>query len=107
MKGIEVQNKTGKKPKEYPIVAIGASAGGIEAITELLKHLPADTGMAYVYIQHMDPDHESMLPSIIGRATRMPVQEAKEALRIKPDNLYIIPPNREMELVDGSLKLSL
>jgi two-component system CheB/CheR fusion protein len=107
MKGIEVQKATEKKAKDFPVVAIGASAGGIEAITELLKHLPENIGMAYVYIQHMDPDHESMLPSILGRVTKMPVQEAKEAVLIKPDHLYILPPNRDMELLDGTLKLNL
>ncbi len=107
MKGVEIKNTAEKKRKSFPVVAIGASAGGIEAITELLKHLPAATGMTYVYIQHMDPDHESMLVSILGRVTKMPVLEAKEATRIKQDHIYIIPPNREMILIDGSLKLSL
>ena len=107
MKGIEVKDISAKKTKHFPVVAIGASAGGLEAITELLKNLPVNTGMVYVYIQHLDPDHESMLPSILSRVTKMPVQEAKEALKIKPDHLYIIPPNREMVLEDGSLKLSL
>jgi two-component system CheB/CheR fusion protein len=107
MKGIAVKDISEKKIKHFPVVAIGASAGGLEAITELLKNLPVNTGMVYVYIQHLDPDHESMLPSILGRVTKMPVQEAKEAVRIKPDHLYIIPPNREMELANGSLKLSL
>src|SRR5687767_15779955 len=107
MKGIEVQNTEEKKRKNFPVVAIGASAGGVEAIKELFQHLPDNTGMSYIYIQHLDPNHESMLSSIIGRITKMPVQEAKDALHIKPNHVYIIPPNREMILVDGNLKLSL
>jgi two-component system CheB/CheR fusion protein len=93
--------------KYFPIVAIGASAGGIKAFIELLSHLPTDTGMSYIYIQHIDPEHESHLPEIFARAHQMPVLEAKEALKIKPNHVYIIPPNRIMTLVDHTLKLSL
>src|SRR5215831_946863 len=59
----------------FPIVGIGASAGGLEAFTKLLHKLPADTGMAFVLIQHQDPNHESILASLLSRATSMPVQE--------------------------------
>jgi two-component system CheB/CheR fusion protein len=107
MKGIPVKNTDINKSKHFPIVAIGASAGGIEAMSALLKSLPGDTGMAYVYIQHLDPERESMLAEILGRNTTMPVVEAREGLKVKPDHLYIIPPNREMTLADGTLKLSL
>jgi two-component system, chemotaxis family, CheB/CheR fusion protein len=71
MKGIDIKNKVAGKNSGFPIVAIGASAGGLEAMTNLLKSLPENTGFAYVYIQHLDPNHESMLTDILGRATKM------------------------------------
>src|SRR5215216_2110877 len=92
--------------KNFSVVAVGASAGGIEAITELLQNLPENTGMSYIYIQHLDPDHESRLTEILGRITRMPVEEARDKVRIQPDHLYVIPPNRSLTLNDGTLTLS-
>ncbi len=92
-----------QKSKPFPIVAIGASAGGIEAMTELLKNLPSNTGMAYVYIQHLNPSHESMLASILGRSTGMTVIEASESLPLNPDHLYIIPPDKDLFILDGVL----
>lgn len=84
-----------------PIVAIGASAGGLEAITELLQHLPPDTGMAYMYIQHMEPSHKDMLSSILVKNTAMKVQEAKHLTPITKDTLFIIPPEKDIIVVDG------
>ena len=106
MKGIAVRSQVKPATKSFPIVAIGASAGGLEAISELLRNLPVDTGMAYIYIQHLAVDHESMLTEILGRITKMQVQEAKEKMPVKPNQLYIIPPNREMSLLKGNLTLS-
>lgn len=97
-------NKDTKK-KSFPIVAIGASAGGLEAVTTLLKELPPDTGMAYVYIQHLDPTYKSKLSEILSRHTKMKVLEAKNRLPIKVDHLYIIPPNKSMALIDGVIAL--
>ena len=78
---------TGRAPKAppasrntFPIVGIGASAGGLEAMTQLLKHLPARTGMAFVLVQHLDPTHESALTSLLSRLTEMPVSEARTGL---------------------------
>ncbi|WP_246859497.1 CheR family methyltransferase [Spirosoma sp. KCTC 42546] len=88
-----------------PIVAIGASAGGMEAMTELLEHLSPMTGLAYVYIQHLDSNFDSQLASILGRATTMPVRQAKHLMRIEPDHVYVIPPNQDIEVVDGLLTL--
>lgn len=95
-----------RRSKPFPIVAIGASAGGLEAITQLLQNLSPTTGMAYVYIQHLDPTHESMLSEILSKCTKMDVREAKNHLSIKPNHLYVIPPNKEMSVVDGVLKLN-
>src|SRR5262245_27119847 len=76
----------------FPIVGVGASAGGIEAFTQMLQALPSDTGMAFVLIQHLDPSHESMLTDIFSRATDMPVKEVRSRTRVAPDHVYVIPP---------------
>jgi two-component system CheB/CheR fusion protein len=89
-----------------PIVAVGGSAGGQQAVTELLRHLPANTGLAYVYIQHLSPDYDSHLAMILAAATPMTVREAAPLMPVQPDHLYIIPPNKDMEIVDGMLVLT-
>src|SRR5439155_3941898 len=80
-------------PQAFPIVGLGASAGGLEAMTQLLKFLPARTGMAFVLVQHLDPTHESALTSLLSRLTEMPVREAGNNLALLPNHLYVIPPN--------------
>jgi two-component system CheB/CheR fusion protein len=102
---LAAKEKTRKHAKPFPIVGIGASAGGLEAVSELLKKLPPDTGMAYVYVQHLDPTHQSMLSSILSRVTKMKVQEAEEHMRIEMNKFYILPPNKEMHIIDGVLTL--
>lgn len=89
----------------FPIVGVGASAGGLEAFTELLKHLPLDTGMAFVLVQHLDPDHESSLTQILQRVTKLPVREVTNNSRVKANHVYIIPPNAGMGIARGVLKL--
>jgi two-component system, chemotaxis family, CheB/CheR fusion protein len=93
------------KTKPFPIVAIGASAGGVEAVSELVKNLPHNTGMAFVYIQHLDPTHKSFLTEIIGRLTKMKVQDAKNFMRVEPNNVYVIPHDKNLYLRDGVLTL--
>ena len=90
----------------FPVVGIGASAGGLEAVTELLKHLPAETGMAYVFIQHLDPHHKSNLPAILARSTGLLVAEATDGVRLEPDHLYIMPPDRDMAIFHRAISLS-
>jgi two-component system CheB/CheR fusion protein len=94
-----------KHPRPFPIVGIGASAGGLEAFTELLKHLPADTGMGIVLVQHLDPVHESELARLLARATTMPTREVTNNLRAGPNQVYVIPPNANMSNAKGVLKL--
>src|SRR5216684_1594073 len=77
----------------FPIVGVGASAGGLEAFTRLLQHLPGSTGMGFVFIQHLAPQHPSMLASILSRATAMPVMEVTQGTPVRPDHVYVIPPN--------------
>ncbi|HYV42720.1 MAG TPA: chemotaxis protein CheB, partial [Thermoanaerobaculia bacterium] len=90
----------------FPVVGVGASAGGLEAFSHLLRNVPPDTGMAFVIIQHLDPTHESMLSEILSRDTRMPVGEAASDVRVERDHVYVIPPNRMMQLDDGHLRLA-
>ena len=107
MQGIPIKSAKDKKLSGFPIVAIGASAGGLESFTELLKHIPENTGMAYIFIQHTSPDHESKLTEVLRRVTKMTVMEAKEKLKVKQDHIYVIPSNREMKIEDGTLVLSI
>jgi two-component system CheB/CheR fusion protein len=87
------------------IVAIGASAGGIEALTELMNHLPADTGMSFVLVQHLDPKHHSILTELLARKTAMSVTEVSEGLHVEPNHVYVIPPNASMSISDHTLHL--
>jgi len=89
----------------FPIVGIGASAGGLEAFTELLNEIPTDTGMAFVLIQHLDPTHESMLTDLLSRATSMSVTEATDQLTVQPDHIYVIPPDTNLGILHGALQL--
>jgi two-component system CheB/CheR fusion protein len=88
-----------------PVVCIGASAGGLEAFTQLLRALPADTGMAFVLVQHLDPRHQSMLTSLLAKATSMPIRQVEEGMRVEPDHVYVIPPNASMAIEGGVLRL--
>ncbi|MFN0151328.1 MAG: CheR family methyltransferase [bacterium] len=89
----------------FPIVGVGASAGGLEAFTELLKHLPLDTGMAFVLVQHLDPHHASALVQLLTRATKLPVREVTDKLRVEPNCIYVIPPNTSIVISKRVLKL--
>ena len=104
-KKINKSTEEDKKISESPlyIVGIGASAGGLEAFSELLKHLPANTGMAFILVQHLDPNHESMLTELLQQETTMKVYEVKNKMKLMPDNVYVIPPNCEMTVSKGLL----
>ncbi len=109
MKATSTKKKSSAKAEicegSFPVVAIGASAGGLEAMMELLNYLPADTGMAFIYVQHLSPDHKSMLAEILSKKTRMTVQEIDDMDTIKPDNIFVIPCNKGIEVTDGHIKL--
>ncbi|MEG4532010.1 chemotaxis protein CheB [Microcoleus sp. D2_18a_D3] len=98
--------QSAKTDAPFPIVGIAASAGGLEAFTQLLSHLPSDTGMAFVLIQHLAPDHKSLLSEILARTTQMPVNEVKDGIAVEPNQVYVIPPNTKMVVSNGALKLS-
>ena len=89
----------------FPIVGVGASAGGLEAFTQLLKALPADTGMAFVLVQHLAPTHASALAEILSRATTMTVREVHDQSTVEPNHVYVIPPGRNMVIARGALQL--
>src|SRR5215510_785116 len=93
-------------PQTFPVVGIGASAGGLEAFRQLLEHLPSDTGMAFVLVQHLDPKRESILAELLSKATKMFVKEVKDGMRVEPDCVYVIPRNTDMAIENGALRLS-
>lgn len=82
----------------FPIVGVGASAGGLEAFGQLLSALPAETGMAFILVQHLDPRHESRLSDLLARTTAMPVQEAAHGMKVLANHVYIIPPNTNLAI---------
>lgn len=87
------------------VAAIGASAGGIEACSELMRNLPADTGMAFVLIQHLDPNHQSILTELLGKETKMTVREVTDGMRLERNRVYVIPPNASMSVLDHTLRI--
>ncbi|NDP22333.1 MAG: response regulator [Paludibacter sp.] len=90
----------------FPIVGVGASAGGLDAFKRLLNAIPEDSGMAYVLVQHLDPSHVSMLPEILSRETKLPVHEITDVIHLLPNHIYIIPSNKILTSTDGVLKLT-
>src|ERR1043166_5300897 len=101
-------NDVGAEPSSeasFPIVGVGASAGGLEAFTHLLKALPADTGMGFVLVQHLDPEHESALTHILARASALPVDVVTDNQQVQANNVYVIPPDTSLSGVQGFLKL--
>ena len=89
----------------FPIVAIGASAGGLEAFSNLLRALPPEPGLALVFIPHLDPTHESAMVELLSRTTRLPVLQAAEGMRVACNALYVLPPNSDMTIANGVLHL--
>ncbi len=102
----KLQKTLKKSDNEFPVVGIGASAGGLEAFKRLIKAIPESSGMAYVLVQHLDPTHDSMLQELLQKVTSIPVLEVTDDLKVLPNQIYIIPRNRIMIANDGVLKLS-
>ncbi|WP_293005032.1 chemotaxis protein CheB [Nitrosomonas sp.] len=95
------------KATAFPIVGIGASAGGLEAFEQFFRHVPIDSGMAFVLVPHLDPGHASLLTEILQRTTAMQVIEALDQIPVEPCCVYVIPPNRDMVIIDGALQLTI
>jgi two-component system, chemotaxis family, CheB/CheR fusion protein len=88
-----------------PVVGIGASAGGLDAFRRVLRQIAPDAGMAYVLVQHLDPDHESMLTELLAKESPIPVEQAQQGMAVEANHAYVIPPNATLTLVDGHLHL--
>ena len=98
---------TTAKPENlpFPIVGIGASAGGLEALEQFLRKVPEDSGMAFVIVQHLDPTHKGIMHELLRRTTAMEVFQVKDRMRIRPNCVYVIPPNKDMSILHGVLHL--
>jgi two-component system CheB/CheR fusion protein len=90
---------------QFSIVGIGASAGGLEALEQFFCNMPGNSGMAFVVIQHLDPTHVGIMPELLQRVTLMKVLQATDRLKVKPNYVYVIPPNKSMSLLNGALHL--
>ena len=89
----------------FPVVGIGASAGGLEALEQFLTHVPAGSGLALVIVQHLDPTHKGIMPELLQRVTDMEVIQVKDRTKVRPDQVYVIPPNKDMSILHGMLHL--
>ncbi|MEI7456249.1 MAG: chemotaxis protein CheB [Nitrosomonadales bacterium] len=94
-------------PASFNVVGLGASAGGLESFEVFFHHMPADSGMAFVIVSHLDPAHASILTEILQRATQMRVVEILDQTQVEPDTVYVIPPNRDLTIFHGVLQLSI
>jgi two-component system, chemotaxis family, CheB/CheR fusion protein len=95
-----------KSANLFPVVGIGASAGGLDAFKKLLKAIPENSGMAYVLVQHLDPSHESLLQELLQKVTNIPVLEIADDIKVEPNHIYVIPSNKMMVATDGVLLLA-
>ncbi|HEV2481702.1 MAG TPA: chemotaxis protein CheB [Puia sp.] len=91
---------------DFPVVGVGASAGGLEAFKRLLKAIPESSRMAFILVQHLEPNHESMLSEILQKSTPIPVEEITDNVHVEPNHIYIIPSNKLLTVYDGRLRLS-
>ena len=96
---------TGAAPHRFPIVGLGASAGGLEALEQFFRAVPAGIGMAFVVVQHLDPSHPSILAEILQRSSLLPVLEVQDQMQVEADHVYVIPPNRDLAILHRVLQL--
>src|ERR1035437_6781969 len=102
----EMPEPVAKGTTSIPVAGIGGSAGGLEVFKHLLADLPADTGLAIVFVQHLDPKHHSLLREILARTTTMPVSEAADLLPVEANHVYVIPANSDLTIGKGMLRLA-
>lgn len=102
---IQPTPSAGADDQHFPIIGIGASAGGLEALEQFLGGVPINSGMAFVVVQHLDPNRYGMLPELLQRATTMVVKQAGNRMKIKPDCVYVIPPNKDLSILHDTLYL--
>jgi two-component system CheB/CheR fusion protein len=96
---------SGRSAIKFPVVGLGCSAGGINALEVFFRNMPARTGIAFVVITHLDPGKKGMMPEVVQRFTRMPVVEITDGMRLQPDTVHVIPPNRDVSVLQGNLLL--
>jgi len=101
---VNSDSKTGRN-NDFPVVGIGASAGGLETLEQFFNKMPENTGMAFVIVQHLDPNHVGMMPELLQRMTKMTVFQVTDCLYVKPNCVYVIPPNKSMSILNGTLHL--
>jgi two-component system, chemotaxis family, CheB/CheR fusion protein len=94
------------KPKGPIVAGVGASAGGLESLERFFRALPARSGVAYVIVQHLSPDHKSLMEELFTRFTPIPVREARHGEHVEADHIYLLPPGKEIEIADGSLQVT-
>jgi excisionase family DNA binding protein len=94
---------TGRERRAVPIVGIGASAGGLEALENFFRHVPEQSGLAFVVVQHLDPTHKDMMAELLARMTPMKVLQIKDRLKVEPNFVYVIPPNKDLSILHGVL----
>src|SRR5690349_3252900 len=97
--------QVGNLAPNLPIVGIGASAGGVEALEQFFKSVPVDNGLAFVIVTHLPPNRASMLSGILGRATRMPVVDARDGERVEAEHVYVLPPSAILTIREARLQL--
>ena len=100
-----VETPLRQKSRHFPVVGIGASAGGLEALEQFLRNVPEGCGITFVIVQHLDPTYKGIMPELLQRATTMEVFQVKDRMRIKPGCVYVIPPNKDMSILRGVLHL--
>ncbi len=91
--------------KAFHIVGMGGSAGSLEAFEEFFRNMPADSGMAFVLVSHLDPTHKGVMPELLQRVTSMKVHQVRDGMKVQPNHVYVIPPNKDMSLMHGTLQL--
>jgi len=105
VKTAALETRTTSEGPSFPIIGIGASAGGLEALEQFLRNVPANSGMSFVVIQHLDPTRKGMMSELLQRATDMKVTQVKDRTIVRPNCVYVIPPNKNMSILHGVLHL--
>src|SRR3990170_1129849 len=103
---VENNNETMPSKNLFWVVGVGASAGGLDAFKQLIKAIPKDSGMAFILVQHLDPNHESILVDLLKKNSLIPIQEITDNVHVEPNNIYVIPANKILTATDGVLRLN-
>ncbi|MCP4709784.1 MAG: chemotaxis protein CheR, partial [Planctomycetes bacterium] len=91
--------------KRFPVVAIGASAGGLEALEGFFANMPADTNVGFVVVQHLDPKHKSIMGTLLQKFTTMPIAEIEDGVQVEPNRIYLNPPDKNVVMLNGAFQL--